>query len=231
MPRIGLARYLNAFAALLVTMVGCAGQTGSAPGPTPTAGPRPASPPLMEAARRMAAEGKVFVIEGSSGIVAFYNNPRPFCYMYMVPGEWRGAGPGVYRSKDGRTFVEITFVLARALEGVEGRNLVERARTRLARDDEKVLGHPLTEVELVPFESTRPGTWKWHAAARQGERQIIFPTRIIVDVGSDAVVLITVGRTPDDGLAQRIVGTLRTTSNPECYWPVLEETLKAMGQR
>lgn len=224
-------RHLSALVALVMTAAGCAGHTGSSSGPTSTASSRPASQPLMETARRMAAQGKAFVIEGPSGIVAFYNNPRPFCYMYMVPGEWRGAGPGVYRSKDGQAIVEVAFILARALEGVEGRSLVERARTRLARDDEKALGHPLTGVELVPFESARQGTWKWQAPARQGERQIVFPTRIIVDGGSDAVALITVGRTPDDGLAQRIVGTLRTTSNSECYWPVLEKMLKAMGQR
>jgi hypothetical protein len=225
-------RYRNVLVALSVTVAGCAGHTGSPSVPTSTGGQRPASQPLIETARRMAAEGKTFVIEGPSGIVAFYNNPRPFCYMYMVPGDWQGAGPGVYRSRDRRASVEVAFILARALEDVEGSSLVERARTRLARDYEKTLGHPLTGVELVPFESTRPGTWKWKAPARQGERQIVFPARIIVDVGADAVALITVGGTPDDdGLAQRIVGALRTTSNAECYSPVLEEMLKSMGQR
>ena len=125
------------------------------------------------------------------------------------------------------------FVLARNLEGLPGSNLVERTRTASIRNVEKVFRIVLTGDELIPFDSARPGAWKWKAAPfKQGELYIHLQG-IIVDLSPDAVVQITIGGTPDDDdLARRIIASLRMTSDPKCYWPVYEGMVKAMlGER
>jgi len=60
-----------------------------------------------------------------------------------------------------------------------------------------------------------------------------FPTRIIVDLSPHAVMHFTIDGTQDnDRLAQRILETLRTTSELECYWTTLETMLKnLLGER
>lgn len=223
-------RNLTVFAALMVTVVGCAGQTGGSSVLTSAGAQRPRWQQLMERARQGAAAGYTYEIIGPDAVFVFYNNPAPLCYTYMIPGSWKAdKEPIAFRSKDGRGFVGMLLFSARTLEGVEGGNLLERARTRVTRDHEETLGQPLTGVELVQFESARPGTWKWKAApVRRGELELGFGAKILVDLSPDAVVQISAaGTRDDDGLARRIIENLRTTSNPECYWPLLESTLKA----
>jgi hypothetical protein len=193
----------------------------------------------MDEARRLAAAGKNYAMvltpvqagaSGSSGVFVFYNNPRPFCYTYMIPGDWVFARePNAYRSKDGRAVAGVLFMLPKDLEGGEGTTLVERAGNLVTREYGKALGQPLAGVELIPFESTRPGTWRWRAApVSQAGRHIVFPAKIFVDLSPDAVAQITVAGTRDnDDLARRIVERLRTTLDPECYWPLLEDMLKS----
>ncbi len=196
-----------------------------------TGGQQPVWQQQMDVARRNAAAGMTYVIAVSStGVFVFYNNPDPFCYTYMIPGEWVAAAePNTYLSKVGQAFVGVLFLLAENLEGFEGATMVERAGNGLAREYEKSLGHPLAGVELISFESARSRTWRWRAApVSQAEQEIDFPTEIIVDLSPDAVVLITVqGTGDDDGLARGIIENLRTTSDPECYFPVLENMLRA----
>lgn len=228
-------RYPSVFFALVVAVAGCAGQAAGPFVSTPAGGQRPAWQQHMDEARRHAAGGRNYALVGPSGIFVFYNNPRPFCYTYMIPGEWVAARePNAYYSKDGRASVGVMFLLPHHLDGLEGANLVERASTSITRQLEEWLGQPVTGVELVPFEAARPGTWKWKVApVRRGDRELRSPTKIIVDLGPDAVVQVTVaGTQDDDGLARRIVENLRRTSDPECYWPMLEATLKTiLGDR
>jgi hypothetical protein len=199
-----------------------------------TDGQQPAWQQQMDEARRMAAAGMnyIMVLERNvkGGVFVFYNNPDPFCYTYMIPGEWvKAEEPDAYLSKDGQAFVRVLFLLAEILEGFEGATMVERAGNGLTREYEKSLGHPLAGAELTPFESARSRTWRWRAApVSQAEQEIDFPVEIIVDLSPDAVVLITVqGTGDDDGLARGIIENLRTTSDPECYFPVLENMLRA----
>lgn len=227
-------RPMGAWIVPAVLLVGCAGQTG--PSVVGTGSQRPGWQQWLDQARRDAAAGNAYVlVMGPAGVFTFYNNPRPFCYMYIIPGEWVPEGePGAYRSKDGRAFAGVSFWLPGVFEGVDGATLVERARTVVTRGYEKGLGQPLASVELAPFESARPGTWRWRSVpVSQAGRSIVFPAKILVDLSPDAVVVITVVGTPDDDdLARRIIESLRTTSDPKCYWPVLEKMLKAMhGER
>jgi hypothetical protein len=217
--------------ALLLVFFACAGQIDRQ---------RPQWEQLMDEARHHAATGKESVLvlrplkaeaSNSAGVYVFYNNPSPFCYTYMIPGDWvKAREPHAYRSKDGKAFAGLLFLLPKEFKGFEGDTLVERAQTFIAWQHEKSLGQSLSDVELVRFDSTRPGTWKWKAApVMHGDRLIEFPTRVFVDLSPDAVVQITVsGTSDDDGLVRRIIETLRTTSAPECYWPLLERLFKIM---
>jgi len=220
-------------AAYLIKVVGITPEvalTGAPATGPPTGGPRPAWQQNMDEARRVAATGNAFVLRGSSGVLTMYNNPRPFCYMYMIPGDWVEAEEtGLYRSKEGPARAGVAVLLPRHLEKVEGKTLVERARNDITQVYEKARGRPLAGVKVAPFESARTGTWKWTAApATQGHLTEIFPSKIIVDLSPNAIVQITVGQTPDDdGLARRIIESLKTTSDPQCYWADLERELRS----
>ena len=185
----------------------------------------------MEQARSGAAAGNAFTLRGPSGILTVYNNPRPFCYMYLIPGDWVEARePGLYRSRDGKAFVGLLFRLAREFEGVAGATLVERAANAATREHEKALGKPLTGAGIAPFESARPGTWKWTATpVREGVVLSGVAPKVFVDLSPEAIVQITAfGTSDDDGLARRIIESLKTTSDPQCYWGELERELKSM---
>jgi hypothetical protein len=184
----------------------------------------------MDRARREAAAGRTYEVITPQGVFVFYNNPRPFCYTYSIPGEWvAAAGSGAFRSKDGRAFAGVLFVLAGHLSSIQGATLVERAGNGVTKEYEKRVGQPLAGVELMPFDSSRAGTWRWQAApVTQGNRQVALPPKVIVDLSPHGVAQITVaGTSDDDRLLRQILETLRTTSDPACYWSTLENMLKA----
>jgi hypothetical protein len=227
-------RAMGAWIVPAVLLVGCAGWTG--PSAVATGSQQFARQEWLEQSRRDAAAGRATsLMMGPVGIYTFYNNPRPFCYMYIIPGEWVPAQEaGAYRSKDGRAFAAVSFWLPRDLEGVDGTTLVERARTIVTLEYEKAMGQSVANVELTPFESARPKTWRWKSEpVSQVGRSTVFPASILVDLSPDAVLAIGIGGTPDDdSLARHIIASLRTTTDPKCYWPVYEKMLKAMhGER
>jgi hypothetical protein len=216
--------------AVVVTTAGCAGHSQRSA----------VSPSLrwqqeMDRARRAAAAGQSYGLTFPWGVYVFYNNPAPLCYAYTIPGTWKeGEEARLYRSSDGRAQAGVSINLTRDFDGVEGATVVERARTIITRGYERRLGVPLPDVELVPFESTRAGVWRWKAKpvlAPPGGRYVSFsfPTKFIVDLSPDAVAVVTIdGTGDDDGLARRIIETLRTTARPECYWSDLEDLLKGL---
>ena len=197
----------------------------------------------MDQARSIAADGEeqIFVLRSSGaasasdGVFVFYNNPRPLCYTYMIPGQWFGSPrERAFRSKDGRAFAGVMFALSGKFEGVEGATLVERARNSITKIYERQVRRTLVGVEFIPFESARSGTWQWRAAPiTDVVPRVDFPVKIIVDLSPEAVMQITVIGTADDAhLARRIVESLKTTKEPECYFPLLERMLKSeSGER
>ena len=73
---------------------------------------------------------------------------------------------------------------------------------------------------------------------KQGDHEFTFPQKVIVDFSPDAVAVITVWGTAEDGrptpnedLARQIIQTMRMTKDPQCYFPLLDATLKAMDDR
>lgn len=196
----------------------------------------------MKESRRAAANGEaeIFTIGSGApwapGTYVYNNSPRPFCYAFTIPGEWNAvrSRPGVFSSKDGRSSVGVTFLPPRRLEGVEGATLVERARTYAVRQLERELRQPLANIELVPFESVRPGTWQLKAApiaARDG-RAMPFPLYVIVDFSPHTVAEINAMGSGDSiQLARQIIEGLKTTEEPECYLADLERLYKFMYER
>jgi len=208
-----------------------AAQTGAPASGSATGGPRPTWQQRMDEARREAAAGNTKVLRGPSGVLAMYNNPQPFCYRYMIPGDWVEAEePGLYRSRHGKASAGVAFRLTREFESARGATLVERAATVITREHEKAMGRALAGVALTPFESARPSTWKWTAASSvQGNTLSGVAPKVLVDLSPEAVAQITVFGTPDDdGLTRTIIESLKTTSDPQCYWAELERELKSM---
>ena len=221
---------LGASIALLACLAGCVGETGAPAAVAPARGEQPDWEQQMERARHLAAAGNSYTLVSPDGVYTFYNDPHPFCYVYAIPGAWASASePGLYRSKQGRGIAGVLFLLAVDLAGVEGASPVERAANAATREYERRLGRHLTGVELAPFESARPGTWRWKAApVVEGGTSLEFPAKVFVELGPGAVAQITVeGTADDDALARLIVASLRTTTDPACYWSLLEEMLKA----
>jgi hypothetical protein len=201
----------------------------------------------MDEARRSAANGEntAIVVRPNSklqadwavGVHVFYNAPRPFCYAYVVPGEWLpvpGKG-GLLRSREGRALVNVNFIPPRRLESVEGETILERGRKTAVRDLERALGQPLVDASLVPFESARMGAWRLTAApiSRRDGQKLPLPLHIIVDLQPHTVAEVNVvDSDADEDLARQIVSSLRTTTEPGCYSSDMERMFRAAyGER
>ena len=80
-------RSICASVALAGLLAGWVGQAAAQVPEPPTVGQRPAWQQMMDEARRLMADGDNYVLVRPSGVFVFYNNPLPFCYKYMIPGE------------------------------------------------------------------------------------------------------------------------------------------------
>lgn len=197
----------------------------------------------MNESRRAAARGEaeIFSIGSGSpwvpGTYVYNNSPRPFCYAFTIPGEWTAVRnrPGMFRSKDNQLVAAVTFLPPQRLKNAEGATMVERARNYSVQQYERELRQSLSQIELMPFESARSGTWQLQAAplAAPDGRTIPFPFHVIVDFSPHTVAEINVTGTGDHAqLARRIIESLRTTVEPECYLADLERLYKYMyGER
>ena len=182
----------------------------------------------MEDARQLAVDGLAYSITTSSGVVVYQNSARPVCHTYSIPGDWMAAAePGAYRSPDGKAFVGFLAIRDEDLREYSGRTPAERALNGITRRYEAGLRQTLN-TQISPFAASRPGAWKWTAApiAQQG-REITLSSKFVVDLERNAVAEITISGTPDDdGLARRIIESLKTTTERSCFWPDLERLLK-----
>ena len=196
----------------------------------------------MESERRDAAAGNVsvFTVTPRSGLDSswvpgvhvFYNAPQPFCYAYVFPGDSTPlrSKPGV-RSNDSSAIAGVTFLPPRSIGGAEGATLIERARNIAVRQHERSLRQTLGAVEVVPFESSRPGTWLLKAApiALPNGQRANFPLHVMLELSPHTVAEINVHGTEDDAaVARRIIESIRTTTDAGCYFADLERLFKAI---
>ncbi len=193
----------------------------------------------MGESRRAAANGETEVFSigtgapWAPGTYVYNNSPRPFCYAYSIPGEWSSVRnqPGVFRSKDGRSVAGVTFLPPQRLEGVEGATLVERASNYAVRQRGRDFRQPLTNVELVPFESARGGTWHLKAGPLTvpDGRTMPFPMYVLIDFSPHTIAEVNVMGAGDHAeLVRQIILGLKTTSEPACYLADLEKLYKFM---
>ena len=125
----------------------------------------------------------------------------------------------------------MTFLPPQSLEGADGATLIERARNIAVRQHESLLRQTLSAVEVVPFESSRPGTWLLKAApiALPNGQRTNFPLHVMLDLSPHTVAEINVHGTEDDaGVARRIIESIRTTTDAACYFADLERLFKAI---
>ena len=193
----------------------------------------------LEEDRRSAANGEITTLvirpgtklaaKWPAGVYVFYNNPRPFCYAYTVPGEWYPLPGGTLRSKNGGSMA-VTFRPPSALKNAVGTTMLEQARNVAIHQIERDLHQTVAGAQLIPFESPRQGTWQLKAAPLVGRdgRTVPFPLYILVDLSPHTFAEVNVVGTGDDeNMARRIIGDLRTTSDSECYFPELERMYKS----
>ena len=82
---------------------------------------------------------------------------------------------------------------------------------------------------VLTFDDGRGSLWSigLPLMRRYGMRGIALSTKYVVDLERNAVAEITIsGTADDDGLARRIIESLKTTTARSCFWPDLERLLK-----
>jgi len=191
----------------------------------------------MEEARQFAQSGKEFVLnaqgksEESSNVYIFYNNPYPLCYYYIIPGKWKySPQEDAYRSEAGQSYISLDFMLSQRLKKFEGSTDLERLKNLTITSYEAQLGQRLSGVEVAAFQSPRSETWKWRAdpVPVQGGLHHL-PPKIFVALDTVGFASITVsGTNDDDEFVRRILGTMKTTHSPDCFWKDLEAVLKSI---
>lgn len=156
----------------------------------------------------------------------FNNNRSRLCYTYKILGKWQPtAESALLRSADGRAVVGVLLFSAQELDEYVGNDLVTRASNRITKIYEKSVGKPLANVKLEAI--PRVGAMKWSATLtveRGRQRKEMQTSKIFAEIVAGWVAQITVsGTSDDDGLALHILEILGTTSEPECYWPLIRK--------
>ena len=181
----------------------------------------------MQDARQLAEDGVAYSITTATGVAVFHNNARPVCYAYTIPGDWVAAPePSAYNSPDGKAFVGFLAMRDEDLREYPGKTPAERVLNGTTRRYEADLGQKLN-VQSVPLTGSRVA-WKWTAApVVQRDREMTLPAKFVIELDRGAVAALTIGGTADDdGLARRIIESLKTTTARSCYWSDLERLLK-----
>lgn len=185
---------------------------------------------LLKGARRAASKGTEFslLIPGKdAAAVVYYNKPNPYCFAYSIPGEWRyGKAPGSWQSRDGQDFVGVFPWEAKDFRRYKGETPVEKAAASFARDYEKQIKQPVQGATLTQIEHSSLRIWKWSAPpVKYKGRDAQLGTKYIIEVGADGLLVLTVLSRNQDELAQKILASLKTSTEAPCFLPELEKLL------
>jgi hypothetical protein len=98
----------------------------------------------------MAAEGKVFALlltlrqpeVGEGGVFVFYNNPKPFCCSYKIPGNWIDYPKmrRMYRATDAETRARLLFFPPSNFTNIKVRAWLSAPRPWSRKDIRRRLG-------------------------------------------------------------------------------------------
>jgi hypothetical protein len=156
----------------------------------------------------------------------FNNNENRLCYTYKILGKWLlNSDPALLRSTDGHSVVGVLLFSAEELKNYEGNDLVTRASNRITEIYAESAGNFLDNVELEPI--PKAGAMKWSATLtlkRAGHSTELQISKIFAEIVPGWVAEITaIGTFDNDRIASHILEVLGTTSEPECYWPLIRK--------
>jgi hypothetical protein len=160
----------------------------------------------------------------------FNNNENRLCYTYKISGKWLpNSEPALLRSTDGSAVVGVVLFSAEELKNYEGNDLVTRASNRITEIYAESAGKFLDNVKLEPI--SKAGAMKWSATLmlkRAGHGTELRISKIFAEIVPGWVAQITANGTfDDDRMALHILEVLGTTSEPECYWPLISKYVPA----
>jgi hypothetical protein len=156
----------------------------------------------------------------------FSNNENRLCFTYKIYGKWLPPSePALLRSTDGHAVVGVLLFSAEELKNYKGKDLVTRASNRITEIYVESAGKFLDNVKLEPI--PQAGAMKWSATLtlkRAGRSTELRISKIFAEIVPGWVAEITAIGTFDDGrMALHILEVLGTTSEPECYWPLIRK--------
>lgn len=156
----------------------------------------------------------------------FNNDATRLCYAFKIPGRWKlGKEPGLLQSEDGRALAGVLLYSAQELRGFEGPDLITRASKRLTEVYKKNSETTFASTNLEPFKSSRSGTKKWSFVTyfeQAGEQYELRDSKVFAEIVPGWVAQVTASRPSfDESLALTILETLGSSSEPECYWPLI----------
>jgi len=178
------------------------------------------------------AGGEELALITASQTLIFSNDRGWLCYTYAIPGHWRpGPRPSLYLSEDRQASTEVLFTQDKYFEHIAGTDSLSRASTATHEKLGREFGRPLPPFDLVPFTSARAQgmRWKDSESARVDVgpgRSLPVGARVFVSVRPSWTTIVSVIGQPDGGhFAQRIVDSMDTTMDPDCYWSTIARTL------
>lgn len=190
---------------------------------------------LVKDARNAASKGmeaSLHIHGRDARTQVFYNNPKPFCYEYSLPGDWGyGPNPGSWRSKDGRFLIGVQPLQSTDLRDYDGGTLAEKASAFFVKDYEKQLGTRVDGASVAPLSEGPARIWKWSAppVPYQGI-QAHLASKYIVEVGTNGLLILTVSGANSDGLSQQILDSVKTSFTAPCFFPEFEELLRTVSK-
>ncbi len=194
-----------------------------------------ASKPMGRAEPARVARRQHEVIVVVSDRTLYFENVRPPCAHWSVPGRWTFAQqPAALRSADGRDFIGVVLYPEQQFNDLPGPELVTRAAEYLRREDERAHKEPIITV-VEPFDAPRAGAVVLRVTSQvalppeivkehpqlAGQR-VRLPSRVLLPFSPDWLVIISVGRDNLEG-AREVIATLRTADHPQCWLPLLRQ--------
>lgn len=198
---------------------------GCATAPRPVGGAEPA---------QVGRRGSEVIVVVSDRTL-FFENVRPVCAHWSVPGRWTFAQqPAALRRSDGKGFVGVALYPELQFNDLPDSDLIARAVESFRRQTERDHSEPLIAA-TEPFPAARSGAVLWRVTSTVplppeltkarpelvGQRGSL-PSRVLLPFPSGWLTVITVSK-DDLDIARDVIATLKTVDHPQCWWPMLRQ--------
>lgn len=181
-------------------------------------------------------DNETLIVHPETGRAWYFNNTaKRLCFAYSVsgvPGEWvPSTESGLFRVSDGAGRIGVAVYSAHELRGMPGGTLVEKAAARNVKTYENWLGELKFSIE--PFDAGGAEAVSWEGtgtAMIEGKPNQVAVGNILVALGSDWVVQISVRGTPDDKrVVEEILASFVTTAEPDCFRSAMSALWQELG--